>query len=268
MRMFTQDPRKIRTLIVDDEALARKRIKTLLANESGIEVIGECSDGEKAVAAISALAPDLVFLDVQMPVMNGFDVIRSIASQRMPAIIFVTAYDQYALKAFEVHAVDYLLKPFNRARLQKTVAHAKTLLGRMPGEGINGQLLTLLGSLQRKQEISERFMIKSAGRIVFLRAEDIDWMETVGNYVRLHVGRESHLMRETMNGMELKLDPQKFMRMHRSTIVNIDRVKEIQPWAKGEYVVIMRDGARLNMSRRYRERLHKLLNSADPSTDR
>ncbi len=260
--MNTRDPRRIRALIVDDEALARKRIKSLLANDSDIEVIEECSDGQKAVEAIRALAPDLVFLDVQMPVMNGFDVIRTIGTERMPAIIFVTAYDQYAVQAFEVHAVDYLLKPFNRARFEKTVTHAKTLVGRSQSGAFNGELLTLLGSLQRKQEMQERFMIKSAGRIVFLRAEDIDWMETVGNYVRLHVGRDSHLMRETMNGLELRLDPQKFMRIHRSTIVNIDRVKELQPWAKGEYVVIMREGARLTMSRRYRERLHKLLSKS------
>ena len=260
--MNTRDLRRIRALIVDDEALARKRIRSLLANDPGIEVIEECSDGEKAVEAIRTLAPDLVFLDVQMPVMTGFDVIRSIGTEQMPVIIFVTAYDQYALKAFEVHAVDYLLKPFNRARFEKTVTHAKTLISRLQSGAFNGPLLTLLGSLQRKQEMQERFMIKSAGRIVFLRAEDIDWMETVGNYVRFHVGRDSHLMRETMNGMELKLDPQKFMRIHRSTIVNIDRVKELQPWAKGEYVVIMRDGARLSMSRRYRERLHKLLSKS------
>lgn len=260
--MSTQDPRRISTLIVDDEALARRRIKSLLADDAGIEVIGECSDGQKAVEAIHALAPELVFLDVQMPVMNGFDVIRSIGSERMPVVIFVTAYDQYALEAFEVHAVDYVLKPFNRARFEKTVTHAKSLIRRMQAGSFNGPLLTLLGSLQRKQEMPERFMIKSSGRIVFLRAEDIDWMETVGNYVRFHVGRDSHLMRETMNGMELKLDPQRFMRIHRSTIVNIDRVKELQPWTKGEYVVIMRDGARLHMSRRYRERLHKLLSKS------
>lgn len=257
--MSTHDPRRISALIVDDEALARKRIKRLLANDSGIEVIGECSDGQKAVESIRALAPDLVFLDIQMPVMNGFDVIKSIGSEQMPAIVFVTAYDQYALEAFEVHAVDYLLKPFNRARFEKTVTHAKTLVGRMQDGAFNGQLLTLLGSLQRKQEMPERFMVKSGGRIVFLRAHDIDWLETVGNYIRFHVGRDSHLMRETMNGMELKLDPQRFMRIHRSIIVNIDRVKELQPWAKGEYVVMMRDGARLTMSRRYRERLHTAL---------
>lgn len=260
--MDTQDQQRIRTLIVDDEALARKRIKRLLSRDTDIELIGECSDGQKAVEAIQALAPALVFLDVQMPAMDGFDVIRSIGSEGMPAIIFVTAYDQYALKAFEVHAVDYLLKPFNRVRFEKTLAHAKTLVRRLPAEVINGQLLTLLGSLQRKQEMPERFMFKSAGRIVFLRPEEIDWVETIGNYVRLHVGRDSHLMRETMSGMELKLDPQKFMRIHRSTIVNLDRVKEFQPWAKGEYVVIMRDGARLNLSRSYRARLHKLLSNS------
>jgi two-component system LytT family response regulator len=260
--MDIQDPPKIRTLIVDDEALARKRIKTLLANDSDIEVIGECSDGEKAIETIRALTPDLVFLDIQMPAMNGFDVIRSVGSERMPMIIFVTAYDRYALKAFEVHAVDYLLKPFNRARFELTLAHAKILIRRLPGGVINNQLMTLLRGLQRSHDLSERFMIKSAGRIVFLRAEDIDWIESVGNYVRLHVGRDSHLMRETMGGMELRLDPQKFLRIHRSTMVNIDRVKELQPWAKGEYMVIMRDGARLSMSRRYRERLHKLLNNS------
>ena len=255
----------MRTLIVDDEALARKRIKSLLANDSSIEVIGECSDGKKAVEAIRALEPDLVFLDVQMPAMSGFDVIRTIGSERMPAIIFVTAYDQYALKAFEVQAVDYLLKPFNRARFERTVARAKTLVRSLAGGAINDQLLTLLGSLQRQQDMPELFMIKSAGRIVFLRAEDIDWIETVGNYVRLHAGRDSHLMRETMSGMESKLDPQKFMRIHRSTMVNIDQVKELQPWLNVEYVVIMRDGTRLNMSRRYRERLHKLLKNSAAS---
>lgn len=262
MTMNAHAPGRIRVLIVDDEALARKRIKRLLANDSWIEVIGECSDGQKAVEAIRALAPDLVFLDVQMPAISGFDVLRRLGSERMPTVIFVTAYDQYALKAFEVHAVDYLLKPFNRARFEKTVAHAKTLIGRIASGTINSQLVTLLSSLQRNREIGERFMIKSGGRIVFLRAEDIDWVETVGNYVRLHVSRESHLMRETMSGMELKLDPNRFLRIHRSTIVNLDRVKELQPWAKGEYVVIMRDGTRLNMSRRYRERLHNRLKTS------
>jgi two-component system LytT family response regulator len=252
------DPTKIRALIVDDEPLARKRIRSLLAQDSSVDVIGECSDGYKAVSSINELTPDLVFLDVQMPAMDGFDVIKTIGPERMPTVIFVTAYDQYALKAFEVNALDYLLKPFNRSRFQKTLERAKAMI-RQTGN-VNNQLLSLLGDLRREQEIPDRFIIKSSGRVVFLRIEEIDWMRTVGNYVRLQVGRDSHLMRETMNGMEAKLNPDRFMRIHRSTIVNLDRVKEVQPWAKGEYVVIMRDGTRLIMSRRYRERLNERLN--------
>jgi two-component system LytT family response regulator len=258
--MREADPTRIRALIVDDEPLARRRIKSLLAHDSSVDVIGECSDGYKAVRSINELTPDLVFLDVQMPAMDGFEVIKTIGAERMPTVIFVTAYDQYALKAFEVNALDYLLKPFDRSRFQKTLERAKAMIRGLHHGKVNTQLLSLLGVLRREQEIPDRFVIKSAGRVVFLRIEEIDWLRTVGNYVRLQVGRDAHLMRETMNGMEAKLSPDKFMRIHRSTIVNLDRVKEVQPWAKGEYVVIMRDGTRLIMSRRYRERLNERLN--------
>ena len=258
--MRDSHPMKIRTLIVDDEPLARSRIRSLLAHDSSVDVIGECSDGQKAVSAISELTPDLVFLDVQMPAMDGFEVIKTIPADQMPTVIFVTAYDGYALKAFEVNALDYLLKPFDRSRFQKTLERAKVMIRRMQNGDVNDQLLSLLGDLRREQEIPDRFIIKSGGRVVFLRVEEIDWMSSVGNYVRLHVGRDSHLMRETMSAMEEKLDPDRFMRIHRSTIVNLDRVKEVQPWTKGEYVVIMRDGNRLIMSRRYRERLNDRLN--------
>jgi len=254
------DATKIRALIVDDEPLARKRIKSLLAHESSVDVIGECSDGHKAVTSINELTPDLVFLDVQMPAMDGFEVIKTIGPERMPTVIFVTAYDQYALKAFEVNAIDYLLKPFDRRRFQKTMERAKAMIRGLQNGNVNNQLLSLLDDLRREQEMPDRFIIKNGGRVVFLRVEEIDWMRVVGNYVRLQAGAEFHLMRETMNGMEAKLSPDKFMRIHRSTIVNIDRVKEVQPWAKGEYVVIMRDGTRLIMSRRYRERLNEQLN--------
>ena len=260
--MRDADPRKIRALIVDDEPLARRRIKSLLAHDATIEVIGECSDGNKAVSSISELTPDLVFLDVQMPAMDGFEVIKTIGAERMPTVIFVTAYDQYALKAFEVNALDYLLKPFDRNRFQKTLERAKTMIKRLQNGDVNNQLLSLLGNLRREHELPDRFIIKSGGRVIFLRVEEIDWMRTVGNYVRLQVGRDSHLMRETMSGIEAKLNPDRFMRVHRSIIVNLDRVKEVQPWAKGEYVVIMRDGTRLMMSRRYRERLNERLNKA------
>jgi len=260
--MRDANPSKIRALIVDDEPLARRRIKSLLAHDQSVEVIGECSDGYKAVTSISELNPDLVFLDVQMPAMDGFEVIKTISAEQMPTVIFVTAYDQYALKAFEVNALDYLLKPFDRRRFQKTLERAKAMIRGLKNGNVNNQLLSLLDDLRREQNIPDRFIIKSGGRVVFLRVEEIDWMSTVGNYVRLQVGRESHLMRETMTGMESKLDPVSFMRIHRSTIVNLDRVKEVQPWAKGEYVVIMRDGTRLIMSRRYRERLNERLNKA------
>ena len=260
--MRNADRTKIRALIVDDEPLARRRIKSLLAQDSSVEVIGECSDGFKGVTSINELTPDLVFLDVQMPAMNGFEVIETVGAERMPTVIFVTAYDQYALKAFEVNALDYLLKPFDRRRFQKTLERAKTMIRGLQNGDVNNQLLSFLGHLRREQELPDRFIIKSGGRVVFLRVEEIDWMRAVGNYVRLQVGRDSHLMRETMTGIEAKLYPDKFMRIHRSTIVNLDRVKEVQPWAKGEYVVIMRDGTRLIMSRRYRERLNDRLNKA------
>ena len=260
--MRDADPTKIRALIVDDEPLARRRIRSLLAHDSTVDVIGECSDGYKAVSSITELAPDLVFLDVQMPAMDGFEVIKTIGVERMPTVIFVTAYDQYALKAFEVNALDYLLKPFDRSRFQKTLERAKTMIRGVRNGNVNNQLLSLLGDLRREHDLPDRFIIKSGGRVVFLRVEEIDWMRTVGNYVRLQAGRDSHLMRETMNAMETKLDPDKFMRIHRSTIVNLDRVKEVQPWAKGEHVVVMRDGTRLIMSRRYRERLNERLNKS------
>ncbi len=260
--MRDANPSKIRALIVDDEPLARRRIKSLLAHDQSIDVIGECSDGHKAVTSISELTPDLVFLDVQMPAMDGFEVIKTIGAEQMPTVIFVTAYDQYALKAFEVNALDYLLKPFDRSRFQKTLERAKAMIRGLQNGDVNHQLLSLLADLRQEQKLADRFIVKSGGRVVFLRVEEIDWMSTVGNYVRLQVGRDSHLMRETMTGMESKLDPVSFMRIHRSTIVNLDRVKEVQPWAKGEYVVIMRDGTRLIMSRRYRERLNERLNKA------
>ena len=258
--MRDAESKKIRALIVDDEPLARRRIKSLLAHDASVEVIAECSDGSKAVSSINELTPDLVFLDVQMPAIDGFEVIKTIGPERMPTVIFVTAYDQYALKAFEVNALDYLLKPFDRSRFQKTLERAKAMISGLQNGSVNNQLLSLLKNLRREQELPDRFIIKSGGRVVFLKVDEIDWMRAVGNYVRLQVGRDSHLMRETMTGMEAKLYPDRFMRIHRSTIVNLDRVKEVQPWAKGEYVVIMRDGTRLMMSRRYRERLNERLN--------
>lgn len=250
---------KIRTLIVDDEPLARERIRTLLADELDVEIIGECANGREAIGAIQRDKPDLLFLDVQMPELDGFGVLQMIGAENVPAIIFVTAYDQYALRAFEVHALDYLLKPFDRERFQKALQRARLQIQQANDGNLNQRLLALLENLQPERKWLERLVIKSGGRVFFLKVEEIDWIEAAGNYVRLHAGRESHLLRETIKNLETQLDPKKFLRLNRSTIVRIDRIKELQPWFNGEYAVILHDGTRLTSSRGYRERLDALL---------
>jgi two-component system LytT family response regulator len=248
---------KIRTLIVDDEVLGRERIRTLLGDDSEIEVVGECSDGKQAVAAIERAGPDLVYLDVQMPEMDGFAVLDAIAGERMAAIIFVTAYDRYAVQAFEAHALDYLLKSFDRERFQAALRRAKEQI-RGSREGLwNERLTGLLEDLQVRQKRLTRLVIRSAGRIFFLRVEEIGWLEAADNYVRIHVGRESHLVRETLQSFEDRLDPSRFLRIHRSTLVNLDRIQEriqeLQPLFHGDYVVKLLDGTGLSLSRNCRE---------------
>jgi two-component system, LytTR family, response regulator len=250
---------KIRTLVVDDEPMARERILSLLQQEQDVEVIGECSDGVQAVSAINQQSPDLVFLDVQMPGTDGFGVIQDIGADRMPTVVFVTAYDEYALKAFEVHALDYLLKPFGKDRFQETLKHAREHLERRRAGDLGRRLLALVHDLKPEQPRLDRLVVKSGGRVFFLRTDEIDWIEAAGNYVRLHLGEESHLFRETMNGMETRLDGRRFVRIHRSRIVNTERIKELQPWFNGEYVVILRNGTRLTLSRGYREKLQEQL---------
>jgi two-component system LytT family response regulator len=250
----------IRTCIVDDEPLARERIRTLLSQESDIEVVGECGDGGEAIGRIKETQPDLLFLDVQMPVVDGFGVLQALDSQLPPAVIFVTAYDQYALQAFEVHALDYLLKPFNSRRFKKAVQRARNeLLKDGNGHGVSERLLSLLENLKQDRRPQERLILKTSGRVTFLKVDEIDWIEAEGNYVRLHVGATSHLLRETMKGIEAKLDPDRFIRIHRSTIVNTDRIKELQPLFHGEYAVILRDGTRLTASRGPENKLRKIL---------
>jgi two-component system LytT family response regulator len=255
----------IRALIVDDEPLARERIKRFLATERDLELAGEASDGHEAVALIHALKPDLVFLDIQIPELDGFGVVKAVGVERMPAVIFVTAYDRYALQAFEVNALDYLLKPYNRERFHKAVERARAQLSNATpaatGE-LNERLLSLLENFKSEPRHLERLMIKASGRVFFLRAEEIDWIEAEGNYLRLHVGRETHLLRETMNRLAAKLDHDKFLRIHRSTLVNIERIKELQPLFSGDYVVILRDGQQLNLSRSYRDKLLELFENS------
>lgn len=251
--------KKIKTLVVDDEPLARERLAGLLASQPDIEIVAQCRDGEEAVTAVIDHAPDLVFLDVQMPQMNGFEVIEAVGGDRMPPVIFVTAYDQHALRAFEVRALDYLLKPFDRERFNEALQRARRQIERAETGDLGRRLLALVKDLRRDQPRAERLVVKSGGRLFFLRTDEIDWVEAAGNYVRVHVGTTSHLMRETMTAIEGRLDPEKFFRIHRCRIVNMERIQELQPWLNGEYAVLLRTGTRLTLSRGYREKLQDRL---------
>ncbi|HEU4386898.1 MAG TPA: LytTR family DNA-binding domain-containing protein [Blastocatellia bacterium] len=250
---------KIRTLIVDDESIARDRVRRFLGSEPDIEIAGECGNGLEAVQAIRSLTPDLVFLDIQMPEMNGFEVLKTIGGDNLPAVVFVTAYDQFAIKAFEVHALDYLLKPFNKDRLRRAVRHAREQIKHGRSGSVDDRLLALLQDIKDGQKYLERLVVKSSGRVYFLKTGEIDWVEASGNYVTLHVGRETHLLRDTMNSLEGKLDPAAFLRIHRSRLINIDRIKELHPLFNGDYTVVLRDGTELTMSRTHRDRLLKLV---------
>lgn len=242
--------------------MARERILGLLAQESDVEVVGQCADGLQAVSAIQQLSPELVFLDVQMPAVDGFGVIRQVGPEKMPMVVFVTAYDEYALQAFEVHALDYLLKPFGRDRLQQCLSHARHQRERQRAGELGRSLLALVQDFKPEQKKQDRLVVKSGGRVFFVRTEDIDWIEASGNYVRLHLKEQSYLFRETMNQMEARLDPQRFFRIHRSRIVNTERIKELQPWFNGEYVVVLHNGMQLRLSRSYREKLEERLGRA------
>lgn len=250
----------IRALIVDDEPLARECLRTLLAREADIEVVAECGDGAEAVSVVERERPDLLFLDVQMPEMDGFHVLEAIGeTERPPSVIFVTAYDKYALRAFEVHALDYLLKPFDRERFTRALERARASLMQTRKGAIDERLLALLADIKTEQKHMERLVIKASGRVFFIKTEEIDWIEAASNYVRLHVGRDSHLMRETMSALESKLDPRKFLRASRSAIVNIEKIKELHPLFRGDYEIVLHTGARLTLGRAYREKLQELL---------
>ncbi len=248
----------VRTLIVDDEPLARQRLRGLLGRDPEIEVIGECGDGQEAVAAVREHRPDLVFLDVQMPVLDGLGVLEALGPENVPVVVFVTAYDRYAVRAFEVHALDYLLKPFDRDRFDKALERAKAEVQRARTDDASERVLALLEELKGGPKPAERLVIKSADRVFLVRTEDVDWIEAAGNYVRIHVGKEAHLLRETMNALETRLDPARFLRIHRSTIVNIERIRELQPLFHGDYVVILQDGTQLTLTRGYRQKLPEL----------
>jgi two-component system LytT family response regulator len=253
---------KIRTLIADDEPLARQRIRSLLDKEPDFETVGECPDGQKAVVALQEQQPDLLFLDVQMPVLDGFGVVETVGPERMPVLIFVTAYDRYALRAFEAHALDYLLKPFDRQRFSRTLERARTMIERRQGADASRRLLALLEDRRETRKPLERLVIKSAGRVSFVRVEEIDWIEAAGNYLRLHAGKETHLLRDTMNRLESKLNASQFVRIHRSTIVNLESIRELQPSFHGDYAVVLRNGTELTLSRSYRDKVQEALGNS------
>jgi len=248
----------LNALIVDDELLARKALLRLLKIERDINVIGQCGDGESAVDAIRRAQPDLVFLDVQMPEMDGFRVVETIGVKQMPVTIFVTAFDRYAINAFDANAVDYLLKPFAADRLSRALARARDrFLGRQNQESAQ-RLLSLLGS-RYQSDFAQRLTVSTGGRIHFVSVGDIDWIEAEGNYARLHVSCHVYDVRETLQALMEKLDPREFVRIHRSTIVNVQRIREVQPWFQGSHIVLLHSGEELRMSRYQREAVERLM---------
>jgi two-component system, LytTR family, response regulator len=243
---------KIRSLIVDDERLARDRLRSLALGEPDLELVGECGDGVEALATIEELRPDLLFLDVQMPRLDGFGVIAALPPGALPAVIFTTAHDQHAVRAFEVHALDYLLKPFKEARFRLAVARARARLSEKRQPATDG-LQSLAVQLRAAQFGGPHILVKSPDRIVFLRAAEIDWVEAAGNYVVLHAGSERHIMRETMSALEKRLEEAGFMRVSRSAILNLQRVRELKPAEAGQFCVVLKSGARLGITCSLRE---------------
>lgn len=245
-------PQPLRILIADDERPARRKIREYLSEEAEIGEIAEAANGVEAQQLTDSFRPDLVFLDIQMPGKNGFEVIEAVGVEAMPAVIFVTAYDQYAIAAFEVQAIDYLLKPFDRERFGKALARARR---RLVAEYDPAALSRLLAAIQQSQTYSDRIMINQDGRLLFVKTAEIRYIAAAEKYVLIHTKTGKHLLRETMNRLEERLDPGKFVRIHRSHIVNIDFIREMQPWSHGDYIVILHGGEELPVSRRYRERL-------------
>jgi len=267
---------KIRVLIVDDEELAREGVRMLLENFPDAEIVGECGDGFDAVSMIRERKPDLVFLDVQMPEMDGFGVVEQIGAEEMPLVIFVTAYDKYAVRAFEIHAFDYLLKPIDDERFDKTFRRVVARL-KQSDANINQRLAELLEDLKSRGEEQqaagknsqpapkylERIVVKTARRIFFVAVEEVDYFKAADNYVELHVGGKTHLVRETMTRLESRINPQQFLRINRSIIINIKRIKELQPLFNGEFAVILQNGTELTSSRRFRKNFDVLLNERE-----
>lgn len=256
---MTQNP--ITTLIVDDEPLAREYISRLLKTDSEIQIVGEACNGLDAVQLIGEQKPDLIFLDVQMPEIDGFAVLKTLGPDALPAIIFTTAYEQYAIRAFEFHALDYLLKPFDSARFAEAVWHAKGHLNNGRNEKLteDKQISEMLKNIDEKPQYLERLLIKSNGRIVFLKTREIDLIKAEDKYVHLYFGKSSHLVRQSLSQMKKQLDPQIFAQIHRSIIINVERIKELQTMFNGEYNLVLENGAEVPLSRNYKNKLFDLI---------
>jgi two-component system LytT family response regulator len=259
-------PDRLTALIVDDEALARASLHGLLAQDPEIEIIGECGGGAEAAGQVLVRVPDILLLDVQMPEVDGFEVLRRIGPATVPAVVFVTAHDVYALQAFEAEALDYLLKPFDDARFQRSLSRAKARAREWRVHRLTRRLVAAFGNpdvrdapAHHGDAYAERLALKNDGCISFLRVTEIDWIEAADYCVRVHAGGRFHLLRESMRELEVRLDPRRFFRVHRSAIVNVSRIRELQPYFHGEFVLVMQDGARLKLSRGRRERLTALL---------
>jgi two-component system LytT family response regulator len=251
------DATRIRALVVDDEPLARAMIREMLESDSEVEIVGECANGREAVEAIKSSTPDIVFLDIQMPEIGGFQVLESMDPNARPYVIFVTAYDQYAVRAFEVHALDYLLKPFDRERFEGAWQRAKSQIKLDRTSRRDQDIIALLEELKAGPRYLERLVIKNGGRVFFLHVQDVHCIEAEGNYVRVYDNQKGYLLRETISSLAEQLDPKQFLRIHRSAIVKIDRIKEMQPWFHGEYRIIMENGKQLALSRNYRSNLQE-----------
>jgi two-component system LytT family response regulator len=246
---------KIKIIIVDDEPLARKRVSQLLGREPDAEIVAECADGLAAISAIGAHQPDLIFLDVEMPEVSGFDVLRSLDANRLPEVIFVTAFDQYTIQAFDAHAVDYLLKPFGEDRFRQAMQRARRRLRRSEAAPQHdaARLLRLIDHFETKKAFVERLIVGHNNRLILLLVGEVDWIETYGNYLKIHAGKKTYLLRETMNDLASRVDPEKFLRIHRATLVNLDRIRELHPMFGGLYRIILKDGTELTLSRNYRK---------------
>jgi two-component system LytT family response regulator len=264
-------PDDIRAIIVDDEAPARRRLRSLLAREVDVVVVAECSNGPTAIDAIAELRPDLLFLDVQMPEMDGFEVLRAAGADAVTAVVFVTAYDSYAIQAFDAQALDYLLKPFANARFRETLERVRRRIAREDDHTFRAKIEALLGGGEKSsvETRPDRIAVRTGGRVLFVNADDIDWIEGAGNYVRIHAGQSEHIVRDTLKAIAERLGP-RFIRIHHSRIVNADRIRELRPWSHGEHIVVLRDGTRIRSSRGHGESLRRLISGPErrPATGR